>query len=198
MIRGIYVVLTTIFFFQPFNIRAQSVNEVVEKYNHSIDPNGKLDSIIQIQVDMNQKSFSLSSNLIADENFTLTYSINGESYSVNWISEKRIDLNPFDLSSLETKHIIKTHFNILTHNDQENFDFIEANDSIFVVKKFSDDKEVFYEIARPNYDLIKRITRYNGNETTLTFSEFEMIDGLKVPTSMSLSSEIGFAETNML
>lgn len=196
MKKEIYVVLSLFFFFPLFTSKAQSVNEVVAKYNNSIDPNGKLDSVVQIQVDMNQKSFSLNNRLLSDETLTITYSIYGDNYSVNWSSGRRMDLNPYDISDWEIKNIIKTHFNILMCNDQEAFELTEANDSVFVIKKFSNDKEIYHEIDRINYNLRKRTIRYKGNETIITFSEFKMIEGIKVPTAMSVISELGTAEAN--
>ncbi|MDN4166269.1 hypothetical protein QWY31_12210 [Cytophagales bacterium LB-30] len=177
-----------------FYCRAQSLNEIIESYNNSIDPNGKLDSIAEIQFDITHKAFNLENGLFLDETLTNTYSIYGDNYSINWKDGIKRDMNIFTISEWQRENIIKNHFNLLIREDDEVFELIESNDSIYIVKMFSDDREVYHEIDRLTYNLKKRITRSKGKEMTLAFSEYKIIEGVNTPTVMKFYSELGNAE----
>lgn len=179
-----------------FYCKSQSLNDIIERYNNSIDPNGKLDSIAEIQLDITHKAFNLANGVFLDETLTNTYSIYGDNYSINWKDGIKREMNIFTISEWQQKNIIKNHFNLLILQDDEAFELIESNDSIYIVRMFSDDREVYHEINRLTYNLKKRITRSKGKEMTMTFAEYQIIEGLKTPTIMQFFSELGNAEIN--
>lgn len=176
---------------------AQTLCEVVDRYNSNIDAHSKLDSIIKVEVDMSQKSYGLNIGTLSEETSTVVYSINGDSHSVNKKTGVKINLNQLGESEWETRNIIKEHFNLLLLGEGDSIELKTANDSLFVINKFSNGRNVFYEIDRDNYNLKKRITRYKGNDIVAAFSKYKMIEGLKIPTLIKLSSQYGSAEARL-
>lgn len=181
-----------------FTSFSQKVEEVVEKYNQAIDPDGKLDYFTHLQVDLHRSLFNSRRADFQTDTLSYFFSVFGENSFKNWSDDKKVDVTKMvDITEWERKNVLKIHINYLICDNDESFELVETTDSTYLVNKFSPDREIHYEIDRENYDLIRKTIRFNSNEMTSHLFDYIRVNNIKVATRLSFGSEIGTAEQFM-
>ncbi|WP_370089029.1 hypothetical protein [Ekhidna sp.] len=176
----------------------QKVDEIVENYNQSIDPYGKLDSFTHLQVDIYLSIFNSMQAFSRSDTVSQYYSIFGENSYKNWSDGIKVDVTQMvDISEWERKNVLKIHINFLICDNDESLELVESTDTTYVIEKLSPDKKVHYEINRESYDLIRKTIISNSKEMTSLLFDYQRVDGIKVATRLTFESEMGTAEQQM-
>ncbi len=193
------IVLALIFFSIPAT--AQSEISFLKKYNHHIDPEKKLDSVIVYCVTIKSKIVGKSSigdldfsRINVDETRICEYYSNGEEKCINKENNTMLDLSLMPIHTSSSNGYIKYHVNIIPEKDFNSFKVKTVNDSILILEKvISQTQKHQFTFDVRTLNLLEtensNITISGENFISRTrFIKYQLVDGILVPQLINYSN----------